>query len=163
MDNFIYIFDTKFEYDFLSGWIKYNRIIKGISQEALSHGICSPSHLSCFENGKKKLRRELIEALLLKLNIKSIIQINNIGLIRQKFHKLMFEIEGFDYESAELTYKEILELESLLRVSPYNIEYSIYTLMYKVLVERKSPKELRSSIELLDKIYITLNPNLKYL
>jgi hypothetical protein len=38
MDNFVCILGNKFEYDFLSAWIKYNRIKEGISQEALAHG-----------------------------------------------------------------------------------------------------------------------------
>lgn len=104
------ILGEKFEYDFLSGWIKYNRIQNGISQEALAYGICSTSHLSYFENGKKKLRGDIIEALLKKLNLHSSMESTDIGLIRQKFHKLMFEVEGFDYEAAEIVYTELLDI-----------------------------------------------------
>lgn len=163
MDSVIYIFGNKFEYDFLAGWIKYNRIKESISQEALAYGICSTSHLSYFENGKKRLRSELIEALLRKLKITDIVGINDIGLIRQKFHKLMFQVESFDYESAEITYNELSVLEELLRNSPYNIEFNIYTLMYNILVERKSYKELESSINILDKVYSSLDQELQYL
>ncbi|MGH4126042.1 MAG: helix-turn-helix domain-containing protein [Clostridium sp.] len=163
MDNFVYIFSNKFEYDFLSAWIKYNRIKEGISQEALAHGICSASHLSYFENGKKKLRSELIEALLKKLKITNITGRKDIGLIRQKFHALMFQVESFDYESAEITYNELSTLEPLLRNSPYNIEFNIYSLMYNILVERKSYNELEAAINILDKVYSSLHPDLQYI
>jgi transcriptional regulator with XRE-family HTH domain len=163
MDNFVYILGNKFEYDFLSAWIKYNRIKEGISQEALAHGICSTSHLSYFENGKKKLRSELIEALLKKLRITNITGAEDIGLIRQKFHILMFQVESFDYESAEITYNDLSTLESLLRNSPYNIEFNIYSLMYDILVERKSYNELKTSINILDKVYSSLHQDLQYI
>ncbi|MBW9158574.1 helix-turn-helix domain-containing protein [Clostridium tagluense] len=163
MDNFVYILGNKFEYDFLSAWIKYNRIKEGISQEALAHGICSTSHLSYFENGKKKLRSELIEALLKKLKITNITGTKDIGLIRQKFHILMFQVESFDYESSEITYNELCTLESLLRNSPYNIEFNIYSLMYNILVERKSYNELKVSINILDKVYSSLHQDLQYI
>ncbi|MDP4193388.1 MAG: helix-turn-helix transcriptional regulator [Bacteroidota bacterium] len=126
MNNTVSIFDSELEYVFLSGWIKYNRLESGISQEALAHGICSVSHLSYFENGKKRLRGEIIEALLRKLKITSISSIKEIGLIRQKLHRLAFQIEGFEYDSAEATYTELLALDPILRISPYNIEFHIY-------------------------------------
>jgi transcriptional regulator with XRE-family HTH domain len=163
MNNIVCIFGNKFEYDFLSGWIKYNRIEAGISQEALAHGICSTSHLSYFENGKKKLRGELIEALLKKLKITAIIGVSDIGLIRQKLHKLMFQVEGFEYEAAEVTFTELLSLEPLLRTSPYNIEFNIYKPMYNIFVERKGYKELENSIDKLDRICANLDKEIIYI
>ncbi|GEM_PF-1512315 len=163
MDNIVCVLGNEFEYDFLSAWIKYNRIEAGISQEALSHGICSISLLSCFENGRKKLRGELIEALLKKLKITAIVGAKDIGLIRQKFHKLMFHIESFEYEAAETTFTELLTLEPLLRISPYNIEFNIYKLMYKIMVERKNYNELESTIGIFDKIYNSLDKELQYI
>lgn len=163
MNNTVNIFGSKLEYDFLSGWIKYNRIQAGISQEALAHGICSTSHLSYFENGRKKLRSELIEALLKKLKITSIVGLYDVGLVRQKLHRLMVQVEGFEYESAAVTYSEILALEELLLVSPYNIELNIYKLMYDILVERKGDCELGHTIDVLDKIYFSLNNELQHL
>lgn len=163
MSDYVSILGRKFEYDFLSGWIKYCRIEAGISQEALAYGICSTSHLSYFEKGKKRLRAELIEALLRKLNITNIVNVDDMGLIRQKFHRLIFEVEGFDYESADATFAEILTLEPILSASPYNIEFSIYKLMYNSLVERKGYAELKNSIDLLDKVYDSLSSDLKHL
>lgn len=163
MNNLINIFGEKYEYDFLSVWIKYNRLKQGISQEALAYGICSPSHLSYFENGKKKLSSELITALLNKLKIINIKKLTDIGLIRQKFNKLLFEIESFDYEAAKITYTELTKLEPLLHDSPYSIEFNIYTLMYNILVERKSFSELKTAVIILDKIYSGLDENLQYL
>jgi len=163
MSNIVFIFGKEFEYDFLSGWIKYNRIKADMSQEALAYGICSTSHLSYFENGRKKLRSELIEALLKKLNITTIVDINDIGLIRQKLHKLMFYIEGFDYEAAEEIYAELLYLEPMLSISPYNIEFNIYKLMYNILVKRKNYSELKNSIDIIDKIYRSLSSELQHI
>jgi tetratricopeptide (TPR) repeat protein len=163
MDNTVYIFGNKFEYDFLSGWVKYNRIEAGISQEALAHGICSTSHLSYFESGKKRLRGEIIEALLKKLKITSIVGVNDIGLIRQKLHKLMLQVEGFEYETAAKTFNELLSLEDFLIISPYNIEFNIYKLMYDILVERKAYTDLKAFIITLDKIYVSLSKELQYL
>lgn len=163
MENIVEILGEKFEYDFLSGWIKYNRIQNGISQEALAHGICSTSHLSYFENGKKKLRGDIIEALLKKLNLHNSMEATDIGLLRQKFHNLMFQIEGFDYEAAKVIYNQLLDIENLISTSPYNIEYKIYQLMYKILVERKSYDDLCQDIIAIDKIYTSLNEELKYM
>jgi transcriptional regulator with XRE-family HTH domain len=128
MDNFVYILGNKFEYDFLSTWIKYNRIKEGISQEALAHGVCSTSHLSYFENSKKKLRSEIIEALLTKLRITNITGAKDIGLIRQKFNILMFQVESFDYESAEITYNYLY----CLYLSIFNFNENIF---YKEVTE----------------------------
>lgn len=163
MDKYILIFGRKFEYDFLSGWIKYLRIKENISQEALAYGVCSTSHLSYFENGKKKLRGESIEDLLKKLGIKSIDNIEDMGMIRQKFHRLMQQIESFDFEAAQITYNQLKELEPILKNSPINIEFNIYTLMYDALVERRSYEELSSSVDILDKIYNTFEDNLKHI
>jgi tetratricopeptide (TPR) repeat protein len=163
MKGMVEVYNKTFEYDFLAGWIRYNRMEEGISLEALSYGICSPSHLSCFENGKKTLRGEVIEALLKKLKITSIIEIDNIGLLREKFHSLMFLVEGYDNQRGEEVYIELMAMEDFIRLSPYNIEFSIYKLMYNVLVERKTLSELQAVITALDKIYITLNEDLQYL
>lgn len=83
MKGTVKIFGENIEYDFISAWIKYTRLQKEYTQEYLAHGICSTSHLSYFENGRKTLRPEIIEALLDKLGIHKIEKIVNIGLIRQ--------------------------------------------------------------------------------
>lgn len=163
MKGTVQIFGKMFEFDFLSGWIKYNRIKNEMSQEALAHGICSTSHLSFFENGKKKLRGEIIEALLKRLNIHRIIDIDNIGLIRQKFYNMMLQVELFDYDIAKVIYKELLAMEDLLCPSPYNIEYKIYQLMYNILVERNTYNDLKQELRALDKIYSSLSEELQYL
>ncbi|MBL4935025.1 transcriptional regulator [Clostridium sp. YIM B02515] len=163
MDNTVCILGSEFEYDFLSCWIKYNRMESCISQEALAHGICSVSHLSYFENCKKRLRREIIEALLKRLKIATIPDVKYIGLIRQKLHKLAFYIESFEYDAAELAFAELLTLEPILQNSAYNIEFNIYKLMYNILVDRKAYTELETSINKLDKIYYNLDIGLQYL
>jgi tetratricopeptide (TPR) repeat protein len=163
MNSTVEIFGKELEYDFLSGWIKYNRLQNEISQDALAYGICSISHLSYFENGKKTLRGEIIEALLKKLNIHQIEEFGNIGLIRQQFYNMMFQIETLNHEDAKIIYKELINVEDLISTSPYNIEYKIYQLMYNTFVECVSYNDLKQDIIALDKIYSSLNHELQYL
>jgi transcriptional regulator with XRE-family HTH domain len=157
------IFGKELEYDFLSAWIRYTRIKNNFSQEFLAHGICSVSHLSYFENGKKHLRKEIIEALLKKLNINRIDKLENIGLVRQKLNTMMNDIESFNYESAKLIYNELLKIEYIISLSPYSIEFKIYDLMYKTFVEDTDYDYLKEDISILDKIYNSLNDELKSL
>lgn len=163
MDGTVVIWGKEFEYDFLAGWIKYNRLQSQYSLEALAHGICSTSHLSYFENGRKKLRAEIIEALLNKLSINTINEPDNIGLVRQKFYNMTLQIESFDLEGARGTFNELLHLEKLIDNSPYNIEYKIYQFMYNAFVEEMSLDALEKDIQTLDKIYHSLNIELQYL
>lgn len=163
MEGSVLIFGKEFEHDFLSGWIKYNRLQCSYSLEALSHGICSTSHLSYFENGKKKLRGEIIEALLRKLNIIDITVLSDIGLIRQKFYNMTFQIESLNYEGAELIYKELLDIKEVIKTSPYNIEYKIYELLYKAFIEELNYSSLEADIQNLDKIYSVLSKELQHL
>lgn len=163
MSTSLMILNTELEYDFLSAWIKYTRIANGISQEALSHSICSISHLSYFENGKKHLRKEIIEALLIKLNIKKIDSLANIGLTRQRLHTMMNDIESYNYDSAKVIYDELIRIEQIIKLSPYNIEFKIYELLYKSFVEAIYYNELKKDIDILDKVFHSLNNNLKYL
>lgn len=163
MEGSVLIFGKEFEHDFLSGWIKYNRLQSQCSLEALAHGICSTSHLSYFENGKKRLRGEIIEALLRKLNIHDIKELSDIGHIRQKFYNMMFQIESLNYEGAKLIYRELLAVKELIKTSPYNIEYKIYELMYNTFVEELKFNILEPDMKNLDKIYLTLNKELQHL
>ncbi|MFA9465306.1 MAG: hypothetical protein ACERKN_13560 [Velocimicrobium sp.] len=163
MNSTIVILNTELEYDFLSAWLKYTRITNGISQEALSYGVCSISHLSYFENGKKRLRKEVIETLLKKLNIEKIDNLANIGLMRQRLNTMMNNIESYNYEGATIIYDELLKMESIINQSPYSIEFKIYQLMYKSFVEDIDYNQLKDDITLLSKVFHSLNNNLKYL
>ncbi|MTI66952.1 MAG: transcriptional regulator [Firmicutes bacterium] len=163
MKGSVEVFGQTYEYDFLSGWIKYNRLKKEWSQRALAYGVCSHSHLSYFENGKKTLKKDVIEGLLKKLDIKDIKGLEDIGLIRQKLYNMFSEIESFNYESAKKIYKEIKDMEKLINLSPYNIEYKIYELVYKFFVEEKTFDDLKKDIHSIDKIYFSLNKELKFI
>lgn len=163
MNSTLMILGKELEYDFLSAWIRYTRIKNNFSQEFLAHGICSVSHLSYFENGKKHLRKEIIEALLKKLNIDKIDKLANIGLVRQKLNTMMNDIESFNYESAKLIYSELLKIENIINLSPYSIEFKIYDLMYKTFVDDTDYDYLKEDISILDKIYNSLNDELKSL
>lgn len=163
MDGVVQIFGEKLEYDFLSAWIKYNRLENGISQDALAYGICSTSYLSYFENGKKMLRPEIIESLLKKLGISEINSINHAGLIRQKFSNMVLQIESLNYSGAKSIYEEINATKDLVSKSPYNIESKIYQLIYDTFISGKNYSELKKDIDILDEIYPSLNEELRYL
>jgi transcriptional regulator with XRE-family HTH domain len=156
MYSTITILNTELEYDFLSAWIKYTRIKNRISQEALSHGICSISHLSYFENGKKNLRKDIIEALLKRLNIKQLNDLENIGLIRQKLNTMMNDIESFNHDGASAIYDQLIKIKNVIELSPYNMEFKIYELMYKSLVLNIDYNDLKQDIIILDKIIHSL-------
>lgn len=100
MEKLLELCGVKCEYDFIAAWIKYIRIKKGYSQEYVAHGICSVSHLSYFENGKKTLRKDVIEDILNKLHINKLDKFENIGLIRQKLNDMINNIESYNYDSA---------------------------------------------------------------
>lgn len=163
MKGTVKIFNREFEYDFLSAWIKYNRLQNEYTQEALAHGICSTSHLSYFESGKKALRPEIIEALLKKMNIHEIKDFYDMGAIRQKFYNMMFEMENSNYDSARAIYEEISNMEYLIILSPYNIEYRVYQFIYNSFLGKRSYLDLKQEIITLDKIYSSLSEELQYL
>lgn len=163
MNTTVTILDTELEYDFLSAWVKYTRIRQKISQEALAYGICSVSHLSYFENGKKRLRTDIIEALLKRLNIRQLNNLENIGLIRQKLNTMMNDIENFNYDGATAIYEQLITIKSVIELSPYNMEFKVYELMYKSFVLNTDYQDLKEDIQIFDKIIHSLNNNMKYL
>ena len=163
MNSTLEVLGEELEYDFLSAWIKYTRIRNDFSQEALAHGICSVSHLSYFENGKKHLRKEVIEALLKKLTINDLGIFSDIGRVRQKLNTMMNNIESYNFDGAKTIYNELLKIENIIINSPYSIEFKIYDLMYKTFVEFIDYKYVKDDLTLLDKIYNSLNVELKYL
>ena len=161
MEKTIAINNKDYDINFLASWIKYTRLKKEYSQEALCHGICSISHLSYFENGKKSLRPEIIELLLKRLSLKIDDKLTNIGHIRHKFNTMASYVETYDHDGAKKIYNELLSIEEILSTSPYYIEFQIYSLIYKTFVERTRYSELRDNIEMIDKIYDSLSDDLK--
>ena len=161
MEKTITINNKDFDINFLAAWIKYTRIKKEYSQESLCHGICSISHLSYFENGKKTLRPEIIELLLNRLSLNIDDSITKIGHIRHKFITMASYIEGYDHDGAKKIYEELLSIEHIISSSPYYIEFQIYTLLYNAFVEVKKYDELKNDIEILDKIAHSLSSELK--
>lgn len=163
MKGQVKVFGKVIDYDFLAGWLKYNRLRRGYSQEALSHGICSKSHLSYFENGKKTLRQEVIEALLKKMDINEITEISSIGRLRQKFRTMYLMIETFNYEEATKIFEEICSMEEVIEGSPYNMEYRIYQLIYRSFVNNESYDDLEEDNNMIMKVYKTLREDLQHL
>lgn len=163
MDKTIAINNKTYDINFLAAWIKYTRLKKQYSQEALCHGVCSISHLSYFENGKKPLRPEIVELLLRKLSLSLDDTLTNIGHIRQKFNTMASYIETYDHDGAKKIYDEIISIEQILSTSPYYIEFQLYSLIYETFVECKKYCDLKEKIEMLDKISDSLSDELKSL
>jgi tetratricopeptide (TPR) repeat protein len=90
-------------------------------------------------------------------------ELSGLGQIRQKFYNMTFQIETLNYEAAKLTYKELLAVKELIRISPYCIEYKIYELMYKTFVEELNCTGLEDDLQNLDKIFPNLNKELQHL
>ena len=162
MNNLCTIFGQTIEYNFLSSWIKYLRIKQDISQEALAYGICSTSHLCYFENGKRSLKEDIIEALLKKLGISKLDKNKNIGKIRQMFYSMIQEIEYLNFDSATNIYNELKEMEDFLNDSLYSFEFKIYKITYLFFVKKLTYHELKEDIEILDKTLTFDDNNLKY-
>ncbi|SHJ59429.1 hypothetical protein SAMN02745248_00502 [Hathewaya proteolytica DSM 3090] len=162
MNKTCYIFGQQIEYNFLSSWIKYLRMEKSISQEALCYGICSKSHLCYFENGKRTLREDIIEALLKKLGIDNINNINQLGSIRQKLYSMMQEIETGDKERAESIYMKLTSMEDFIQDSLYSLEFKVYKIAYLFFVKKEKYDTLKDYIKILDKALVNSEATLKY-
>lgn len=161
MSKTIAINNRDYDMNFLAAWIKYTRLKKEYSQEALCHGICSISHLSYFENGKKPLRPEIIKLLLKKLSLSLDDNLTRIGHIRHKFNTMASYIETYDHDGAKKIYDDLLSIEDILSTSPYYIEFQIYSLIYNTFVESKKYADLKDNIVMIDKISDSLSDDLK--
>lgn len=128
----------------------------------MAQGICSPSHLSYFEKGKKQLREEIIQALLQRLNL-SPGAVADIGQIRHLLLRLATQVERLDYELAAETYAQLKEQQPIIQISPYALEFQVYHLLYQVFVARLSFEELIAEFQLMDRITPALKPELQCL
>jgi len=163
MKNTVNVWGHDVEYNCLSGWLKYLRLDTGISQEALSYGICSISHLSYFENGKKKLRGDIIEGLFKKLNISNVRDIKKISNMRYSFIKLRNYIETFNAVGATKLFKEIEVFEDIIATSPYFVEFLVHRFIYRFFILKIPLEELEVEFQKLENIKHTLSDDIKYL
>ncbi len=91
--------------NFIGSFLKLKRIEKGITQEELCEGICTPSYLSRIEN--------------------------NHVVADENIYKLLFHKLGIDYENINETYSEVNErIENLYRdmIHKKNLKENIYEL-----------------------------------
>lgn len=163
MESKLEVCGEQFDYCFIASWIKYIRIQKGYSQEYVAHGICSASYLSCFENGKRVMKKDTIEAILKKLDVDINMKFENIGLIRQNFSYMIRSIEEFDYKTAEHEYNKLCEIKPIIDLSPYSIEFKVYDLCYRFFVKKENYEKLKCDIDMLDNIYDSFDDELKCL
>lgn len=161
MGNLCKVYGELIEYDFLSSWIKYLRMQNGLTQGALAYGICSSSHLCYFENGKKLLRGDIIEALLKKLGVENLNKVKNIGAIRLKLYSLVHEIELGNKVGAKKIYEELEKIQGFLQESLYSLEFKVYKLTYLLFIENCSYTDLHAYINILDKTIIHTEDNIK--
>lgn len=147
----------------LGSFIRFNRIKKEMTQEILSHGICSITYLSKIENEKILPNQEIIVLLLKRLGI----EIENnlhiydlVNHIKILIDKVLQSIEDKNFTEVKILFKEIKENEEMILTNP-NIFYDYYVLklIYFVLFD-----DLEQAKEVIHQLYSVknlLNPELK--
>lgn len=146
----------------IATWIKYKRMALGYSQEYLAKGVCSVSHLSYFENGKKQLRQELVIALIERLDFVNLPKEMDLGSIRHQFYNMFQSAQMMDKDSAKDIFEKINKNRDLLLISPYAVEYKIFELFHNTTLLGLSLSEQMDDIESLEKILPRLSDDLKH-
>lgn len=93
--------------------IRLTRIAKGLSQERLSEGICSVQTLHRIENGKTRIKKEIYQRLMLKMEripeMNYAICVGKDIVLMEEKTKFEDAIAGYDYEEATILIKKIKE------------------------------------------------------
>ena len=93
--------------------IRLTRIAKGLSQEKLCDGICSVQTLHRIENGKTRIKKEIYQRLMLKMEriseMNYAICVGKDMLLIEERTKFEDAIAGYDYEEAAMLIKKIKE------------------------------------------------------
>ena len=154
--------DNSSDSAFTGAWVKYLRLEKGYTQGYVAHGICSISHLSYFENGKKKLHDDQIAAVLKKLDVSEMTVPKDIQHIHTIMENMLTHIEDYDCESSTNEYEKLKVYEDVLKTSPFWFEYKVYSMIYLYFVKGKLMKDQASDIQMLDEIYESFPDNLRF-
>lgn len=147
----------------LGSFIRFNRIKKELTQESLSHGICSITYLSKIENEKIIPNQEIIELLLKRLEIEIEDELHIYDLvnhIRLLIDKVIRFIEEKKFTEVEKLFKEIKENEEMI-LSNTNIiyDYCVLKLSYFVLFDNL--EQAKKVIHQLNSVKDLLKPELK--
>src|SRR5574344_1927055 len=154
--------DNSSDSAFTGAWVKYLRLEKGYTQGYVAHGICSISHLSYFENGKKKLHDDQIATVLKKLDVSEMTVPKDIQHIHTIMENMLTHIEDYDCESSTNEYEKLKVYEDVLKTSPFWFEYKVYSMIYLYFVKGKLMKDQASDIQMLDEIYESFPDNLRF-
>lgn len=154
--------DDRYGASFTGAYIKYLRLQNGYNQEYVSHGICSVSHLSYFENGKKRLHSDQISMILKKFGISEMKVPDDIVQIHTIMQNMLTHIEDYDDESARVEFDRLKAYEDVLKLSPYFFEYKVYSMIYLYFVMGRQIKDQADDLKMLDGIYTSFPENLRY-
>ncbi|MBQ9118558.1 MAG: helix-turn-helix domain-containing protein [Lachnospiraceae bacterium] len=141
-------------------FIKENRIQRGITQEALSEGICTPATLSKIENGAQTPSRGIYEALMQRLGKDDSLFSSYSSKKEMEKQELMFRIgrkmTHKDYDGIEEDYQKLEEcIEEKDRLAQQFLFYS------RTIVNRRTGKEENIDItirQLIEALHMT-QPN----
>lgn len=169
MENQIKVFKQYYDEKLLMAWIKFLRLEQNLSQEELAYGICSASYLSYFESGKKTLSGEWIELLLSKLKVSKLNNNLDQGILRSQYFELCQALEssrndeGSRNDVVDRIMDRIKTYESVLKDSPFYIEYRVYDYLYRCQRRGLEDKEaLLAETRNLDRIKDQLEEELQY-
>lgn len=162
MNKTITLNQTEYDSFFIGAWIKYIRTRKNYTQEYVSHGVCSVSHLSYFENGVKPLHSDQIETILSRMDTCIANIPSEIDSVHSIIQNMLGDIELYDYVAAKDEYDKLLNYEEILRMSPYYLEYQICCITYRYFVLEMKLSSQRLEIEMLDKVYKSFPDDLRF-
>ncbi|PGL73090.1 helix-turn-helix domain-containing protein [Bacillus sp. AFS055030] len=114
--------------------IFHHRKKLGWTQEKLSEGICSVSHLSKIENGTKEAGIETIELLLKKMRVE-IDENDSIEKVNGQLKRLWNSIERADYDSSKMLYEELINQEESINYTNISNDFCITIWRYYIFIE----------------------------
>ncbi len=125
------------EHDYDLGYaavIRYHREQQEYTLEALSHGICSRSWLSKFENGQCRSKEDILKLLLKRLQVEE--KVIDLEEIHDLFDQFMRYYLFLDYEVMDEIYVKIKSYEPYFLTSFMIVEYHFIKLIHAVTNDR---------------------------
>lgn len=118
--------------------IRYFRKLQGLTQEQLSQGICSVSHLSKIENGYENPSIYIIEDLCKKLNISSeeLASDHVIASVNEQLKQWYTYLCNRDKEKATNMLATIQDNIEHVHCPEVQLKYKLFLLRYKVLMRK---------------------------
>lgn len=110
--------------------INYHRKKQQMTQEQLSDGICSISHLSKIENNSKEVNIETLNLLCMKLGISVEDEKNKVNHIKIKLHEFYDSIERLHHKKADALYLDLRKYREFVLYTELLYVYELYMLRY---------------------------------